>query len=67
MRFFPAVVKLQEMIASGVVGDVKLVQASLGKQSSKRTERHYDPKLGQSVTCIPFIIIMYSVCLCLYL
>ena len=51
MRFFPAVLKLQEMIASGVVGDVKLVQASLGKQSSKRTERHYDPKLGQLVTC----------------
>ena len=50
MRFFPAVLKLQEMIASGVVGDVKLVQASLGKQSSKRTERHYNPKLGQLVT-----------------
>ena len=46
MRFFPAVLKLKELIASGTIGEVKLVQASLGKQPVKRTERHYDPKLG---------------------
>ena len=46
MRFFPAVLKLKELIANGTVGDIKLVQATLGKQSLKRTERHYDPKLG---------------------
>ena len=49
VRSFPGVLKLQEMIASGAVENVKLVQASLGKQSSKRTE--YYPNLGQSVTC----------------
>lgn len=46
MRFFPAVLKMKELIANGSVGDIKLVQANLGKQSSKKTERHYDPKLG---------------------
>ena len=46
MRFFPAVLKLKELIANGTIGDVKLVQATLGKLSSR--ERHYDPKLGWS-------------------
>jgi len=46
MRFFPAILKLKELIAGGTIGDVKLVQATLGKQSLKRTEHHYDPKLG---------------------
>ena len=43
MRFFPAVLKLKELIANDTIGDVHLVQAILGKQSLKR---HSDPKLG---------------------
>ena len=48
-RFFPAVLKMKELIASGTIGDVKLVQVSFGVQPPKRIDRLYNPTLGKLV------------------
>ena len=46
MRFFPAVLKMKELIASGTIGDVKLVQANFGIQPPERIDRLHNPTLG---------------------
>jgi len=45
-RFFPAVLKLQELIADGTIGEVKLVKADFCIQPPERVDRLYDPALG---------------------
>ena len=45
-RFFPAVLKLQELIADGTIGEVKLVKADFCMQLPVRVDRLYDPALG---------------------
>jgi len=45
-RFFPAVLKLQELITEGTIGDVKLVKADFCMQPPGRIDRLYDPALG---------------------
>ena len=45
-RFFPAVLKMKELIANGTIGDVKLVQAIMGLQPSEKIDRLHNPALG---------------------
>lgn len=46
-RFFPAVLKMKELMANGTIGDVKLVQANFGMQPPKKVDRLYNPELGK--------------------
>jgi len=46
-RFFPAVLKMQELMANGTIGDIKLVQANFGMQPPGRVDRLYNPELGK--------------------
>jgi predicted dehydrogenase len=46
-RFHPAVARLRELLADGVIGDVRSVQADLGIAAPVEvTNRFYDPALG---------------------
>ena len=47
-RYFPAMVKLRELLADGVIGDVMLVQADFGyrTQAVVPESRHYSPALA---------------------
>ncbi|MCW0215436.1 MAG: Gfo/Idh/MocA family oxidoreductase [Pseudonocardia sp.] len=46
-RFQPAVVRMQELIADGAIGDVVSVQVELGaKQNADPDDRFYSPALG---------------------
>ena len=46
-RFLPLVVRLREMLAQGVIGEVRMVQADFGFRSAVNpTSRLFDPALG---------------------
>jgi len=45
-RFFPAVQKVQEIVKSGEIGDIKAVQVSFGFFNPGTVERLVDPALG---------------------
>ena len=47
MRFIPGIVRLEELIAEGHIGDVRMVQASFSFRTRKVAEhRLFNPKLG---------------------
>ncbi|MFG1633932.1 Gfo/Idh/MocA family protein [Pseudonocardia alni] len=46
-RFFPAVVRLRELVAEGAIGEVRSVQADLGvRNRSGADDRFFSPELG---------------------
>ena len=47
-RCFPAIIELRKQIASGVIGEVKYVQANLGFRNPKLPGHMTDPKLKGS-------------------
>ena len=47
-RFFPLHQDLQQMIKNGVIGDVRVVTASFGRQNMETNERLMNPKKGGS-------------------
>eukprot|EP00039_Didymoeca_costata_P027736 m.19065 g.19065 ORF g.19065 m.19065 type:complete len:342 (+) comp6477_c0_seq2:59-1084(+) len=49
-RFFPAVKKVQEVIASGAIGEVKSVTADFGFLAPDDITRLFDKKMGGGVT-----------------
>ena len=45
---------MKELIASGTIGDVKLVQANFGVQPEEKVDRLVDPALGQLINVSSF-------------
>ena len=45
-RFLPLFVRLREMLAAGVIGDVRLLTADFGFRVERREGRLFDPALG---------------------
>lgn len=45
-RFLPPIVRLREMLAKGVIGDVRMLAADFGFQAPARSGRLFDPALG---------------------
>ncbi|MDB6016180.1 MAG: oxidoreductase domain protein [Pedosphaera sp.] len=45
-RFLPPIVRLREMLAEGIIGDVRMLTADIGFRRESRAGRLYDPALG---------------------
>ena len=48
------VLKMKELIASGTIGDVKLVQANFSVQPEEKVDRLVDTALGQLINISGF-------------
>jgi predicted dehydrogenase len=45
-RFLPPLVRLREMLAEGIIGEVRTLEADFGFRKERREGRLYDPALG---------------------